>query len=93
MNYQFSAVFFFSLLDDTSLIFRTLLCHTKLQIKFEFGFGPLAFQKPYGPWTYKNMFSTLYSRLPTLTKETIGLPSVCLTVIPLFSLHGMDIFN
>jgi hypothetical protein len=34
---------FFSLLIDIPLIFGTLLCHTKLQIKFEFGFDPLIF--------------------------------------------------
>ena len=37
INYQFSALFF-SLLADIHLIFGTLLCHTKLQIKIEFGF-------------------------------------------------------
>jgi hypothetical protein len=34
---------FFSLLIDIILIFGTLLCHTKIQIKFEFGFDPLIF--------------------------------------------------
>jgi hypothetical protein len=34
---------FFSLLTDNHLIFGTLLCHTKIQIKFEFGFDPLIF--------------------------------------------------
>jgi hypothetical protein len=29
---------FFSLLTDIHLIFSTMLCHIKLQIKFEFGF-------------------------------------------------------
>jgi hypothetical protein len=33
--------FFFSLLTDIHLKFGTLLCHTKMQIKFEFGFDPL----------------------------------------------------
>jgi hypothetical protein len=33
----------FSLLTDIDLIFVTLLCHTKLQIKFEFGCDPLIF--------------------------------------------------
>jgi hypothetical protein len=36
---------FFSLLTDIYLIFGTLLCHTKIQIKFEFGFDPLIFHK------------------------------------------------
>jgi hypothetical protein len=31
---------FFSLLKDIHLIFGTLLCHTKIQIKFEIGFDP-----------------------------------------------------
>jgi hypothetical protein len=34
---------FFSLLKDIHSIFGTLLCHTKIQIKFEFGFDPLIF--------------------------------------------------
>jgi hypothetical protein len=34
---------FFSLLTDLHLIFGTLLCHTKIQIKFEFGSEPLIF--------------------------------------------------
>jgi hypothetical protein len=32
-----------SLLTDIHLIFGTLLCHTKIQLKFEFGFDPLIF--------------------------------------------------
>jgi hypothetical protein len=32
---------FFSVLTDNDLIFGTLLCHTKIQIKIEFGFDPL----------------------------------------------------
>ena len=35
---------FFLLLADIHLIFGTLLCHTKLQIKFEFGFNPFISQ-------------------------------------------------
>jgi hypothetical protein len=35
--------FFFSLLKDIHLIFGTLLCHAKIQIKFEFCFDPLVF--------------------------------------------------
>jgi hypothetical protein len=35
--------FFFSLLIDIHLIFVTLPCHTKIQIKFEFGFDLLIF--------------------------------------------------
>jgi hypothetical protein len=37
--------FFFTLLTDIHLIFGTLLCNTKIQIKFEFGFDPLIFHK------------------------------------------------
>jgi hypothetical protein len=39
--------FIFSLLTDIHFIFGTLLCHTKIQIKFEFEFGsdPLIFHK------------------------------------------------
>jgi hypothetical protein len=33
------------LLTDFHLIFDTLICHTKIQIKFEFGFDPLIFPK------------------------------------------------
>jgi hypothetical protein len=36
---------FSSLLTDIYLIFGTLLCHTKIQIKFEFGFDPLIFHE------------------------------------------------
>jgi hypothetical protein len=34
---------FFSLVTDINLIFGTLLCHTKIQIKVEFGSDPLIF--------------------------------------------------
>jgi hypothetical protein len=37
--------FFFSLLTDIHLIFGTLRCHTKIQIKFEFGSDPLIFHE------------------------------------------------
>jgi hypothetical protein len=37
--------FSFSPLADIHLIFGTLLCHTKLQIKFKFGFDPLNFHE------------------------------------------------
>jgi hypothetical protein len=36
---------FFSLLTDIHLIFGTLLCQTKIQIKFEFGSDPLIFHE------------------------------------------------
>jgi hypothetical protein len=36
---------FFSLLTDIHLIFCTWLCHTKIQIKFQFGFHPLIFDE------------------------------------------------
>jgi hypothetical protein len=36
---------FFSLLTDIHLIFGTLICHTKIQINFEFGFDPLIFHE------------------------------------------------
>jgi hypothetical protein len=39
---------FFSLLTDIHLIFGTLLCNTKKQIKFEFGFDPLIFHEIMG---------------------------------------------
>jgi hypothetical protein len=44
-NYQFFA-HFFSLLTDIHLIFGTLLCHTRIHIKFEFCFNPLIFSSP-----------------------------------------------
>jgi hypothetical protein len=37
--------FFFSLLTDIHLIFGTLLCHTKIEIMFEFGTDPLIFHE------------------------------------------------
>jgi hypothetical protein len=43
-NYQFSALFWFEL-SDIHVIFGTLLCHTKIQIKLKFGFDPLVFSK------------------------------------------------
>jgi hypothetical protein len=36
---------FFSLLTDIHLIFGTLLCHTNIRIKFEFGSDPLVFHE------------------------------------------------
>jgi hypothetical protein len=36
---------FFSLPTDFHLIFGTLFCHTKVQIKFGFGFDPLVFHE------------------------------------------------
>jgi hypothetical protein len=46
-KYHISSVFltFVSRLTDIPLIFGTLLCHTKLQIKFKFGFDPLNFHE------------------------------------------------
>jgi hypothetical protein len=44
MNYQFSALFSF-VLSDIHLIFGTLLCHTNIQIKVEFGFDSLIFHE------------------------------------------------
>jgi hypothetical protein len=35
----------FPLLTDIHLIFGTLLCHTMVQIKFEFDFDPLIFHE------------------------------------------------
>jgi hypothetical protein len=43
-NYQFSALFLF-VLSDIHLIFNILLCHTKIQTKFEFGGDPLIFHE------------------------------------------------
>jgi hypothetical protein len=43
-NIRFPDVFV-SLLTDIHFIFGTLFCHTKIQIKFEFGFDPLIFSK------------------------------------------------
>jgi hypothetical protein len=43
-NYQFSGLFL-SLLTDIHLIFGTLFYHTKLQIKFKFGFYPFEFHE------------------------------------------------
>jgi hypothetical protein len=41
--------FFFSLLTDINLLFGTLLCHTKIQIMFEFGLDPLIFSELMAP--------------------------------------------
>ena len=41
------------------LIFGTLICHTKIQIKLEFGFDPLIFPK----WTEKNITNYQFSGL------------------------------
>jgi hypothetical protein len=60
--YQFSGLSF-SLLTDIHLIFGTLLCHTKIQIKFGFGFDPLIFSRSYGPWTYENVANYQFSGL------------------------------
>jgi hypothetical protein len=37
--------FFSTLLTDIHLIFGTLLCHTKIQVKFELGSDPLIFHE------------------------------------------------
>jgi hypothetical protein len=38
--------FFFALiLTDIHLMFGTLVCNTKIQVKFEFGFDPLIFHE------------------------------------------------
>jgi hypothetical protein len=39
-NYQFYALF-----SHIHLIYNTLLCHTEIQIKFEFGSDPSIFQE------------------------------------------------
>jgi hypothetical protein len=46
-NHELSVfrTFFFALLTDIHLIFGTLLCHTKIQITFEFGFDQLIFHE------------------------------------------------
>jgi hypothetical protein len=46
---------FFSLLTDYHLIFGTLLCHTKIQIKFEFSLNPLIFHEVMGFGLRKNL--------------------------------------
>jgi hypothetical protein len=45
LNGFYSFPDFFSLITDIYLIFGTLLCHTKIQIMFEFGFDPLIFHE------------------------------------------------
>jgi hypothetical protein len=44
---------FFSLLTYIHLIFGRLLCHTKFQIKFKFGFDPLDFHEVMAHWRRK----------------------------------------
>jgi hypothetical protein len=48
--------FFFSLLTDIHLIFGTLLCHTKIQIKFEFGFDSLIYPEVMALGLRKSVF-------------------------------------
>jgi hypothetical protein len=50
---SFPEFFFSSLLTDIHLIFFTLICHTKIQIKFEFGFDPLIFHEVMTLWLTK----------------------------------------
>jgi hypothetical protein len=49
-TFQFSTPFSF-VLSDIHFIFGTLLCHTKIQIKFEFGFDSLIFLEVMAQWT------------------------------------------
>jgi hypothetical protein len=42
LYYQFSSLFF---LRAFRYLFGILLCHAKIQIKFEFGFDPLIFHE------------------------------------------------
>jgi hypothetical protein len=44
-DFAVSRTFFFALLTDIHLIFGTLVCHTKIQINFEFGSDPLIFHE------------------------------------------------
>jgi hypothetical protein len=59
--------FFFSLLTDIHLIFATLLCHTKIQIKLEFGSDPLIFHEVMALGLGKNhelsVLSTFFSHI------------------------------
>ena len=54
----------FFMLSDIHLIFGTLLLHIKIQIKFEFGIGPLIFHEVMTQWSKKNItnfqFSTIF---------------------------------
>jgi hypothetical protein len=59
---QFSALFL-SLLTDIHFIFGTLLCHTKIQIKFWVWSRSIHFSLSYGPWTYKNIMNSQFSAL------------------------------
>jgi hypothetical protein len=58
-NYQFSGLFF-SLFTDIYLIFGTLLCHTKIQIKFEFDFDPLIFPLDLNKYHKLSVFRTFF---------------------------------
>jgi hypothetical protein len=51
----------FSLLTDNHLIFGTLLCHTKIHIKFEFGLDPLIFQEVMALGLRISVFRTFFS--------------------------------
>jgi hypothetical protein len=55
---------FTSQLEDIHLIFDTLLCHTKLQIKLKFGFDPLNFKEVMDLQKYYKL-QFLYARLQT----------------------------
>jgi hypothetical protein len=71
--------FFFSLLTDIHLIFDTLLCHTKIQIKFEFGSDPLIFhevmalglRKKSRIISFTHFFSHIHLILPYLDTDQV----------------------
>jgi hypothetical protein len=54
---------FFSLLTTVHLIFGTLLCHTKIQIKFEFGSDPFIFHEVMALGLRKNITNYQFSEL------------------------------
>jgi hypothetical protein len=70
--------FFFSLLTDIHLIFGTLLCHTKIQIKSEYGSDPLishevmalGLRKQSRIISFKHFFSHIHMIIGTLLCNT-----------------------
>jgi hypothetical protein len=66
--------FLFSLLTDIHLIFGTLLCHTKIQMKFELGFDPIEFHEVMANGLRKILrivsFLHFCSPLPLLTLQS-----------------------
>jgi hypothetical protein len=95
MKNQFSGLFF-SLLTDIHLIFGTLLCHTKIQIKLEFDFDPFEFHEVMAHGLRKILQIGIFSSPELKAQVSFSdrlLSVVCPSVRPYVCLLDFYIFN